>query len=55
MEKIKNFKSYITEIQTKDVLPPSGAGNDATDGVVKKYASDTPGQKYKDIKKQVNK
>lgn len=53
MNNIKNFKSYITEIQNKDVLPPSGGGNDATDDLVKSYANDTPGQNYKHLKRQV--
>jgi hypothetical protein len=50
---MKKFKTYINEIQVKDVLPPSGGGNDATDNLVKTYAGDTPGQSYKHLKKQM--
>lgn len=50
---MKKFKTYITEIQKTDVLPPSGGGNDGTEHLVKTYANDTPGQSHKEIKKQV--
>lgn len=50
---MKKFKEYVTEVQSPDILPPSGAGNDATETVVKKYAGDTPGQNHKDIKRQI--
>jgi hypothetical protein len=34
-----------------DILPPSGAGNDATDRLVNTYKSDTPGQNTKKVKR----
>ena len=41
---VKLHKS-IHEAQSKDILPVSGAGQDGTDNLRKKYQKDTPGQK----------
>ncbi len=40
---MKSFKQYMTE--------EHGAGEEGTDDLLKKYADDTPGQSYSDIKK----
>jgi hypothetical protein len=47
---IKSFKEYMS-FSTEE----HGAGEDATDGLLKKYAGDTPGQSYSDIKKKQQK
>lgn len=52
---VKLHKSVHEEIKP-DILPPSGAGNDGTDTLVKTYMNDTPGQgklkSFKDYKKK---
>ena len=44
---MKSFKEYMT-FSTEE----HGAGEEGTDGLLKKYAGDTPGQSYSDIKKK---
>ena len=44
---MKSFKEYMS-FSTEE----HGAGEEATDGLLKKYAGDTPGQSYSDIKKK---
>ena len=52
---VKLHKSVHEEIKP-DILPPSGAGNDGTDTLVKNYVKDTPGQgklkSFKEYKKK---
>jgi hypothetical protein len=52
---VKLHKSVHEEVKP-DILPPSGAGNDGTDTLVKNYMNDTPGQgkvkSFKDYKKK---
>lgn len=52
---VKLHKSVHEEIKP-DILPPSGAGNDGTDTLVKTYMNDTPGQgklkSFKDYRKK---
>jgi hypothetical protein len=38
------------KVPNPDILPPSGAGQDGTDHLVKSYMRDTPGQNYKKFK-----
>lgn len=46
---MKSFKEFYATTEEH------GAGEDATDGLLKKYAGDTPGQSYSDIKKKQQK
>jgi hypothetical protein len=46
---IKNI-SEEKKVPHPDILPPSGAGNDASDELVHSYTRDTPGQKVRKIK-----
>jgi hypothetical protein len=43
---MKTFKEFYTTTEEH------GAGEEGTDGLLKKYADDTPGQSYSDIKKK---
>ena len=56
---MKSLKEYITktnsyneekQVPHPDILPPSGAGNDASKELVHSYTKDTPGQKVKKVK-----
>jgi len=49
---IKLHKSVSEEkkVPHPDILPPAGAGNDASDELVHSYTRDTPGQKVKKVK-----
>ena len=49
---MKLHKSVTEEKKSPhpDILPPSGAGNDATDTLVNNYKNDTPGQGLKSFK-----
>jgi hypothetical protein len=49
---VKLHKSVTEEKKNPhpDILPPSGAGNDATDTLVNTYKNDTPGQGLKSFK-----
>jgi len=46
-----NQPTHHKEMVSPDILPPSGAGNDATDRLVNTYKSDTPGQNTKKVKR----
>jgi hypothetical protein len=50
---VKLHKSVTEEKKSPhvDILPPSGAGNDATDTLVNNYKNDTPGQSTKRVKR----
>ena len=38
------------QVPHPDILPPAGAGNDASDELVHSYTRDTPGQIVKKVK-----
>jgi hypothetical protein len=46
-----NQPTHHKEMVSPDILPPSGAGNDATDTLVNTYKNDTPGQNTKKVKR----